>query len=85
MESLIISIRDIKTNYFGSISLSPNVNVARRTTSLVVNDSANKILNKYPEDFELWIVGTFDDDKGVISTEKKEICSLLELKEDNHE
>lgn len=62
---------------------SPNVAVVTRDLTQIINDpNKHTGFQKYPEDFELYEIGEFDENTGEINTPDKPnfILTLSELK-----
>lgn len=61
----VVSVRDTMADAFGRPIFTQSVGVAIRSFSDEVNrvDVQNE-MNKHPEDFELFELGTFDDNTG---------------------
>lgn len=67
MMLMIFSVRDVKSNSFNSVlHIKPTRAAAVRDFTSVVNSPESGLLNQYPEDFELYHVGDFDDEKGFV-------------------
>lgn len=59
----IFSIRDEKSKLFGTPFYKVTHGEAERDFKTIVNDEKTKI-NKYPEDFDLYYMGEYDDNTG---------------------
>lgn len=81
----VYSIFDVKAASFGVPFYAPRRELAIRNVTAVVRDSspASGMLSKFPEDFVLYFLGSFDDDKGVfdLATPCQVVCNLSQLKE----
>lgn len=65
MKLYALSVRDRAADVFGSPFFSPSVGLAvRQFGDQVANPEPNNMLNKHPEDFDLYQVGLFDDQTG---------------------
>ncbi|QXP08113.1 MAG: nonstructural protein [Arizlama microvirus] len=75
------SILDTKSKIYNNPHFLINDAVAIRQFGLIVNDKES-IISKYPEDFRLYRVGTFDMSTGKITSEQNpvEIAHGLNLK-----
>lgn len=62
----IYSIKDVKAGFMNPIYLQ-NDEIAIRSIKKAVNDVQPNAVNDFPEDKELWYLGTFDEDTGLIS------------------
>lgn len=65
MELTYYSIYDSKALCFSQPFLSINNDVAERSFYDLANDNISQI-SKFPEDFSLFILGTFNDSTGLI-------------------
>lgn len=63
MQQKIFSIRDAKAGVFYSPFYKTTHGEAERDFHSAVNDK-NTTLNKYPEDFDLYYLGTYDTNEG---------------------
>lgn len=61
----VYSIRDAKAEYFNTPFFQKTKGEAIRNFSNAVNDEKTQ-LNQHPEDFDLWKIGQWDDQKGQI-------------------
>lgn len=68
MNLILIAVKDTAIDAFlpGIHSVRARGEALRNFTD-TVNDPNAKQLHHHPEDFELWIVGTFDDQTGTIT------------------
>ena len=62
----IYSIKDVKAGFMNPIYLQ-NDEIAIRSIKKAANDIQPNAVNDFPEDKELWCLGTFDEDTGLIS------------------
>lgn len=63
MELKVYSIRDAKGEIFHPPFYKKTHGEAERDFTTLVGDQ-NGMVSKYPEDFDLWYLGTFDDQTG---------------------
>lgn len=63
---IMVSLYDKKAQTYGNINTYQNSMVALRDLSTAVQNE-NVMLSKYPEDFELKIIGEFDNHTGIIT------------------
>jgi len=61
----IFSVRDSKGEIFGQPFFQKTPGEAERSFKMLVNDSQS-IPSKYPEDFDLYYIGQFDDQSGKV-------------------
>lgn len=67
MELKVFSIRDAKGEIFHPPFYKKTHGEAERDFTTLVGDQ-NGMVSKYPEDFDLWYLGTFDDQTGKFLT-----------------
>lgn len=63
MELRVYSIRDSKGEIFAPPFLKKTHGEAERDFTTLTRDEKSMVY-KYPEDFDLWYLGTFDDNSG---------------------
>lgn len=78
---MLVSIKDTKSLSFGRPAPAVNKDVAIRDVKILVNDNQSTLISKFPEDFELWQVGEFHEDTGILDSKLEVICNLGSLKE----
>jgi len=67
----IYSIRDRAADVFAQPFFLPSHGVANRVFADEINRvDANNNLNKHPEDFDLYFLGTFDDNEGSFEAQR---------------
>lgn len=59
----VYSVRDSKTEVFGSPFLQKSQGEAERSFQALTNDPQT-FVGKYPEDFDLYYLGRYDDNSG---------------------
>lgn len=75
---IFVSIKDTKIEFM-SPALVHNLEEAKRSLKAVANDK-NTTIGNAPEDFELWEVGSWDPERGLItSTGPKFICKAVDV------
>ena len=62
---ILVSVVDKKAEAFGPVFTSKNVAIATRDFSQACQDPQSN-LNKFPEDYELILLGEFDETSGKI-------------------
>ena len=71
MQLEIVCVRDIKADVFGQPMFVPNLGSAIRSFGDGCKDAQaaakGDVLAKHPEDFELWHIGVYNDQNGVIA------------------
>ena len=70
MRYKVLAVRDRAIDAYGQPFFSASVGAAiRGFTDEVNNPREGNQLNKHPEDFDLYLLGEFDDSKGVFETD----------------
>lgn len=62
---ILCTIADKTAEAFGQIVQFKNEAIAKREFSTFVNEQGSQI-NKFPEDFSLWLLAKYDEERGVI-------------------
>lgn len=76
------SIKDVKSVSFHNPFPAENTIIAMRETQSYVNNQKSMI-SDYPEDFQLWYVGTFDNETGrYIPDEPSFVIEISSLKKE---
>lgn len=74
MLQFVVSVKDRAAEVFNRPFFVPHRNVAVRDFTDEVNRSAaDNQLNKHPDDFDLYLLGTFDDNTGTFSMEEQPV------------
>lgn len=88
MISVVYSIFDVKAKHFGVPFYAPNKAVGLRNVQSLVRDgsASASMLSRFPEDFVLYDLGTFDDERGVFELRPAPdvVCNLVQLKGDSN-
>lgn len=63
----VFSVFDEKSAFFGQPFFLPHNGVALRSFSDLVSDPQTSV-NRHPEDFKLYLIGTFDDNSGGLTS-----------------
>lgn len=72
MKLHLVAIRDIKVGAYQQPACVAAIGGAERAFSDAVNNQErNTDISRHPEDFELYILGTFDDETGRIETKEQ--------------
>ncbi|QXP08540.1 MAG: nonstructural protein [Arizlama microvirus] len=80
MIKLYMAIRDTKAEQFLPPFLVPTLGVAYRDVQDAVNRGQKENpLSSYPNDFELWQLGTFDDESGEIFSSPQRLLNVASL------
>lgn len=86
---VVVSIKDNKGHYFHKPVVMESVREAERSLAAVVNLKTDKpgTYQEYPEDFDLYLIGQFDNVTGQITPQDPEykfsLLSLWEGKDGN--
>lgn len=80
----LYGIKDTKAMAFNQPFLMVNDQVAIRSVKAVAADKQTE-LGKYPEDYELWSLGEYDDKTGIITSDIKHIVNIGDLVEVENE
>lgn len=82
MEHKLIAVYDAKAEAFGKPVAVNSHGVAIRSFGEAVNDPTTEY-SKFPQDFTLFAIGSYNDTTGKIKTERpKELVLALSLKDD---
>lgn len=65
MQLKVFAIRDTKSEMYGQPFFQHSAGEAERSFKTLVNDEKS-LQNKYPEDYDLYELGTYDDTVGKI-------------------
>lgn len=76
----LFAVRDVKADAYTALHPCANEAIARRSFMEAAQDTRSE-LAKYPEDYQLYLVGTWDPSSGEILGERtpKFICSAIEV------
>ncbi|AXH74692.1 MAG: nonstructural protein [Microviridae sp.] len=81
MQKQLFSVRDITADVYASPFTSTNKMTATRDFAHACRDPQSQ-LSKNPEDFQLFLVGVFDDDLGIITGQAPElICNATQFQQ----
>jgi hypothetical protein len=74
MLQFVVSVKDRAADVFNRPFFVPHRNVAVRDFTDEVNRNASdNQLNKHPDDFDLYLLGTFDDNAGTFDMEEQPV------------
>ena len=74
MLQFVVSVKDRAADIFNRPFFVPHRNVAVRDFTDEVNRSAaDNQLNKHPDDFDLYLLGVFDDNTGTFALEEQPV------------
>lgn len=76
----LYSLFDRKLLQFGGIVVDVNDFACQRALLDAVRSSPDSLMSMHPEDFDLYYLGTFEEELGVLVVEhKKIVCNVAEL------
>ena len=77
----VFSIFDKSAHVFGGLMLSNNEALMKRQVkSVLAAKGFGKEIDTYPDDFELWQIGDFNEETGVISSDPCFLVGIDSLK-----
>lgn len=71
-------VKDIKAQAYLDPFTAGNDNVVKRQLQSIIKDAKGDI-GRYPEDFELYRMGTYDEFRGIIELKEEFVCGLGKL------
>ncbi len=81
---ILLSIYDKKANIFNELITTTNVELVKRDLARNISLSKDSVYYLYSSDFELYMLGNFDNESGRITVPDNNIpvliCSFEELK-----
>lgn len=84
MNIKMFSIFDAKAGSFAQPFFAFNEAVAQRNVAIAVRDGTS-LLAKFPADYQLYLVGEFDDGTGEVTPMRPVVvCNLISLREVVH-
>lgn len=79
MKMNVYSIKDVKVGYMQPFYQANNA-VAIRAFTNAVNDEKVNNINQNADDMELWLLGQFNDETGVIESNVQFLCKANDVK-----
>lgn len=81
-KTVMCAVRDTRVEVFGNpfFSRAPGQAMRDFMTRINTREEGNA-LNTNPEDFELWKLGTFDDETGEIQTEPERLMRGIDARQ----
>ncbi|QCQ85043.1 nonstructural protein [Blackfly microvirus SF02] len=67
MKLYVVTVRDRKAMVFGQPQVVANIPGAIRNFSDQIADPASGIVHKHPEDFDFYLLASYDDETGLFS------------------
>nr|WAE43470.1 MAG: nonstructural protein [Microviridae sp.] len=78
----VYSIKDVKSGTFAPGFTAAGDQIAVRMLRWTINDKQQGgMINKYPEDFELWKIADFNDETATFTTDQRCLVSGISLLE----
>jgi len=78
MKNNMYSVYDQKAGYYMAPFVTQNHDTAKRMIVNAIIDP-NSSLSLCPEDYSLFMIGTFDDEHGIVSNENELVCNVVEM------
>ena len=78
----LFSIKDSKSSAFQGVYVFVNAGVAVRSLQAAAKAGQLGLLSEYPADFDLYCLGTFDEDTGALTSEISLVAHFAEVLED---
>ena len=72
----LYALKDVKSGFM-SIMLFKNDELAKRAYQNMLKDTQPNLVTMNPEDFELWCLGDYDQDSGIIQSEVRFVANAL--------
>lgn len=73
----IYSLKDVKSGFLSLLVLN-NDELAKRSYRSILSDTGS-VIGQHPEDFELWCLGEYDTDSGVIKSDVRFVASSTSI------
>jgi hypothetical protein len=84
MKKVIVVIKDTKADHFANARVVNSESEALREFEAVIDgkypQTSSSLLAMYPEDYDLVLLGTIDEDTGKISSAKKILAKGIDVK-----
>ena len=77
----LYSIKDTKLGKYAQPFSAPNDEIAKRMLTSTIRAGGNNIAD-YPEDFQLYKLGQYDEDTGDLQTDNKFLANATEFKKE---
>ena len=75
----LFSIKESKTSAFTGVYRFVNIGVAVRSLQSAAKGGQMGLVAQYPADFDLYCIGSFDEDSGVVSSEISLVVHFSEV------
>lgn len=74
----LYALKDVKSGFM-SILVLKNDELAKRSYKNMLADPTPSLVNQNPEDFELWCLGSYDQDSGIIISDVRFVASATSI------
>lgn len=74
MKLKLYALKDLKVGYMNVIQ-EANDDVARRNFRNLLTDPTPNVVNRNPGDYEMWRIGTYDNESGEVVSDLSFICN----------
>lgn len=78
-EIFVYSLKDIKTDSFGSVFEAKSDEAAKRSISHHCDIDPDTLFSRYPDDYQLWKIGAFNRNSGVFISVPEYMCTVKAL------
>lgn len=78
MKNNLYSMKDTKMGKFAMPFVAPNDEIAKRTLASTIKQGGSTI-SEFPEDFQLFRLGNYDEDTGDLTTDNEFIANATEF------
>lgn len=75
----LYSIKDSKTSAYAGVYMFVNNGVAVRSLQSAAKAGQMGLVAQYPADFDLYCIGSFDEDSGVVDSSISLVAHFLEV------
>lgn len=75
MKYKLVSVKDTAVQAFQAIGQVRTPGEANRAFRDLINNADNKQMNQHPEDFELYVIGEWDDQTGQVTPQDPELLA----------
>lgn len=75
----LFAVKDVKSGRFAAPFLADNIQVAKRNVAWAMKDQTTAFFN-FPEDYQLYKLGSFDEQTGELVSDVLFVANLTEFK-----
>lgn len=79
VEKQLFAVKDVKSGRFASPFVADNIQVAKRNVAWAMKDKTTAFYN-FPEDYQLFRLGSFDEQTGELASDVLFVANLTEFK-----